>query len=92
MVQTAVPTVAPLWVRVHVPLNVPVLLVLNVTVPVGVVAPVDAVLTTVALQLVGVLSRTETGEQLTVVVVPCTLMPTGRLNDPLLPVCTLSPP
>jgi len=57
-------------VRVHVPMNVPVLLVLKLTVPVGVVAPVVVVLTTVALQLVAVLSRTEAGEQLTVVLVP----------------------
>ena len=56
--------------RVHVPMNVPVLLVLKLTVPVGVVAPVVVVLTTVALQLVAVLSRTEAGEQLTVVLVP----------------------
>jgi hypothetical protein len=72
--------------------KVPVLLVVNVTVPVGVVAPVAAVLTTVALQLVGVLSRTDEGEQLTVVAVPCTVTPTGRLNVPLLPTWTPSPP
>ena len=72
--------------------KVPVLLVVKVTVPVGVVAPVAAVLTTVAAQLVAVLSRTEAGEQLTVVLVPCTVIPTGRLNVPLLPVWTLSPP
>jgi hypothetical protein len=72
--------------------KVPVLLVVKVTVPVGVVAPVAAVLTTVPVQLVGVLSRTDAGEQLTVVLVPCTVIPTGRLNVPLLPVWTLSPP
>ena len=70
VVQTAVPTVVPLWVRVHIPANAPVLLVLKLTVPVGVLAPVVAVLTTVALQLVAILSRTEAGEQLTVVLVP----------------------
>jgi hypothetical protein len=73
-------------------MKVPVLLEVKVTVPVGVVAPVAAVLTTVAVQLVGVLSRTDAGVQLTAVLVPCTVIPTGRLNMPLLPVWTLSPP
>ena len=70
-----------------VPLNVPVLLVVNVTVPVG-VPEVDV---TVAVQLVGVLSGTLEGAQLTVVVVAFTVTPTARLKVPVLPVWTLSP-
>ena len=55
--------------RVHlVALNVPVLLVVKPTVPVGVVG-LALVSVTVAVQVVGVLSRTLDGEQLTDVVV-----------------------
>ena len=55
--------------RVHVVLlKVPVLLVVKVTVPVGVTAPVPEASATVAEQLVGVLSRTLAGVQVTVVV------------------------
>jgi len=49
-------------------LNVPVLLVVKPTVPVGVVG-LALVSVTVAVQVVGVLSRTLDGEQLTDVVV-----------------------
>ena len=63
-------------------LKVPVELVWKVTVPVE----VPLVEVTVAVQLVGVLSRTLAGEQVTVVVVGNTVTPTGRLNVPLLPV------
>ena len=63
-------------------LKVPVLLVVNETVPVG-VPEVDV---TVAVQLVAVLSSTLAGEQMTVVVVGNTLWPTARLKVPLLPV------
>lgn len=62
-------------------LKVPVLLVVNATVPVG-VPDVDV---TVAVQLVGVLSNTLAGEQLIVVVVGDTFWPTGRLKVPTLP-------
>ncbi len=48
--------------------KVPVLLVVNVTIPVGVIAPVPEESATVAVQLVAVLSRTLAGEQATVVV------------------------
>ena len=66
----------------------PVLLVVNATVPLG-VPDVDV---TVAVQLVGVLSNTVAGEQLTVVVVGDTLWPTGRLKVPKLPAWTVLPP
>ena len=49
--------------------KVPVLLVVKVTVPVGVIAPVPEESATVAVQLVAVLSGTLAGEQDTVVVV-----------------------
>jgi hypothetical protein len=71
-------------------LKVPVLLVVKVTVPVGVTAPVPELSTTVAVHVEATLSRTLAGEQATVVVVE-------RIVDAivkvlLLPVCTLSPP
>ena len=54
--------------RVHVVLlNVPVLLLENVTVPVGVIAPVPDASATVAVQVLAVLSRTLAGEHATVV-------------------------
>jgi hypothetical protein len=59
--------------------KVPVLLVVKVTVPVG-VPELDE---TVAVQLVGVLSKTLAGEQLTVVLVAATM--TATLKVPLLP-------
>ena len=69
---------------VHVPLGV------KVTVPVGAVAPVVDVSDTVAVQLVGVLSRTLAGAHDTVVVVD--LIVDVTVNAALvLPVWTLSP-
>jgi len=49
-------------------LNVPVLLLVNVTVPVGVTAPVPELSATVAVHVLAVLSRTLAGEHATVVV------------------------
>jgi hypothetical protein len=63
-------------------LNVPVLLVVKVTVPVG-VPELDE---TVAVQLVGVLSNTLVGMQLTAVVVVNTVTGTATLKVPLLPI------
>ena len=68
----------------------PVELVVNVTVPVGTIAPVPEESATVAVQLEAVLSRTLAGEHATVVVVD--LRVEARVNEPLLPVWTLSPP
>ena len=68
----------------------PVLLVVNVTVPVGVTPPVPEESATVAVQLVAVLSGTLAGEQATVVVVVLGL--TARVNVPLLPVWVESLP
>ena len=65
-------------------LNVPVLLVVTVTVPVGVIAPVPEESATVAVQLVGVLSNTLAGEHDTVVLVD--LIVEARVKLPLLPV------
>ena len=62
----------------------PVELVVNVTVPVGVTAPVPDESATVAVQLVGVLSSTLAGEHETVVVVVRFVEAT--VNVPLLPV------
>ena len=78
--------------RVHVVLlKLPVLLVVNVTVPVGVTPPVPEASVTVAVQLVGVLSTTLAGVHDTVVVVDLIFEVT--VNAALvLPVCTLSPP
>ncbi len=64
--------------------NVPVELVVNVTVPVGVTAPVPEESATVAVQLVAVLSRTLAGAHATVVVVALIVEATVKL--PLLPV------
>jgi len=69
--------------------KVPVLLVVKVTVPVGVIAPVPEESATVAVQLVAVLSGTLAGEQDTVVVV--VLAVTARVNVPLLVVWLESP-
>ena len=78
--------------RVHdVALNVPVLFVVKLTVPVGVVG-VALVSVTVAVQVVGVLSKTLAKEQLTDVVVECSgVTPTPRVNVPVLPLWTESP-
>jgi hypothetical protein len=68
---------------------VPVELVVNVTVPVGVMPPVPEESATVAVQLDAVLSRTLAGEQVTAVVVVLGL--TARVNVPLLLVWLESP-
>ena len=65
---------APVPARVHVPPGV------NVTVPVGVVAPDVDVSVTVAVQLVAWLTKTVDGVHATVVVVGCT--PTVIVNVP----------
>ena len=65
-------------------LKVPVLLVVNVTVPVGVTAPVPEASATVAVQVLAVLSRTLAGEQATVV--EEARMVDARVKVPLLPV------
>jgi hypothetical protein len=78
--------------RVHVVLlKVPVLLLLKVTVPVGVIAPVPEESATAAVQVVATLSKTLAGEHETVVVVERLVEVT--VNAALvLPVWTLSPP
>lgn len=58
-------------VRVQVPANVPVPLLRNDTIPVGVVALVELVSVTFALQLVTSLATTVDGLQVTVVTVVC---------------------
>jgi hypothetical protein len=63
-------------------LNVPVLLVANVTVPVGVIAPVPEESATVAVHVEATLSRTLAGEHATVVVLA--RMVDASVNDPLL--------
>jgi hypothetical protein len=69
--------------------NVPVELVVKVTAPVGLTAPVPELSATVAVQVDATLSRTLAGEQFTVVVVD--LIVDASVNAPLLPVWTLSP-
>jgi hypothetical protein len=71
-------------------LNVPVLLLENVTVPVGVIAPVPDASATVAVQVLAVLSRTLAGEHATVV--EDERMVDASVKVPLLPECTESPP
>ena len=71
-------------------LNVPVLLLENVTVPVGVTAPVPEASATVAVQVLAVLSRTLAGEHATVV--EDARIVDASVNVPLLPECTESPP
>jgi hypothetical protein len=71
-------------------LNVPVELLVKVTVPVGVTAPVPEESATVAVHVDATLSRTLAGEQAIVVVLD--LMVDARVNVPLLPVCIESPP
>jgi hypothetical protein len=71
--------------RVHVvELNVPVLLLVNVTVPVGVTAPAPEASDTVAVHVDAEPLLTEAGEQDTVVVLARIVDAT--VNDPLLPV------
>jgi hypothetical protein len=65
-------------------LKVPVLLVVNVTVPVGVTPPAPEASATVAVQVLAVLSRTLAGEQATVV--EDARMVEASVNVPLLPV------
>jgi hypothetical protein len=65
-------------------LKVPVELVVKVTVPVGVMAPVPELSATVAVQVLALLSGTLAGEQATVVVVARFV--DARVNVPLLPV------
>ena len=65
-------------------LKVPVELLVNVTVPVGVIAPVPEASVTVAVQLVGVLSRTLAGEH--VMLVALARMVEATVKVPLLPV------
>ena len=78
--------------RVHVVLlKVPVLFVVKVTVPVGVMAPVPEASLTVAVQLVGVLSRTLAGVQDTVVVEALIVDVTVKAAL-VLPVWTVLPP
>jgi len=69
--------------------KVPVLLVVKVTVPVGVIPPVPEESATVAVQLLAVLSGTLAGEQATVVVVDLGL--TASVKVPLLLVWLESP-
>ena len=64
--------------------NVPVLLVVSVTVPVGVTGPVPELSATVAVQVLALLSGTLAGEQATVVVVARFVE--ARVKVPLLPV------
>ncbi len=84
--------------KVHdVALNVPVLLLVKLTVPVGVTAPAPEESATVTVQVLGVLSRnvlgvlsrTLAGEHDTLVALARRVE--ARLNVPLLPVWTLSP-
>ena len=76
--------------NVHdVALNEPVLLVVKLTLPIGVTAPAPEASATATVHVDGVLSRTLAGEQVTVAVVA--LIVDARVNDPLLPVWTLSP-
>ena len=65
-------------------MKVPVLLVVNVTVPVGTIPPVPEESATVAVQLVATLSRTLAGLQETAVVV--VLRVEAKVKVPLLPV------
>jgi hypothetical protein len=70
--------------------KVPVELVVKLTVPVGVMAPVPDESATVAVHVLGVLSRTLAGEHATVVVVVRRVE--ARVKLPLLPVWLESPP
>ena len=70
-------------------LKEPVLLVVKLTLPVGVTAPAPDASVTVTAHVLGVLSSTLAGEQVTLVAEA--LMVDARLKVPLLPVWTLSP-
>jgi len=65
-------------------LKVPVLLLVKVTVPVGVTAPVPEESATVAVHVLGVLSKTLVGEHATLVVLA--RMVDANVKVPLLPV------
>jgi len=64
-------------------LNVPVLLLVKLTVPVGVTAPAPEESATVTVQVVADPVFTEAGEQVTAVVVA--RLVEARVNEPLLP-------
>ena len=64
-------------------LNVPVLLLVKLTVPVGVTAPAPEESATVTVQVVADPVFTDAGEQVTAVVVA--RLVEARLNEPLLP-------
>ena len=64
-------------------LNVPVLLLVKLTLPVGVTAPAPEASATVTVQVVADPVFTEAGEQVTAVVVA--RLVEARLNEPLLP-------
>ena len=66
------------------------LLVVKVTVPVGVTAPVPDASATVAVQVDATLSKTLAGLQATVVLLA--LIVDASVKVPLLPECTESPP
>ena len=71
--------------KVHdVALNEPVLFDVKLTLPVGVTAPAPEASATVTVQVLGVLSRTLAGEQVTVVVVA--RLVEASVKVPLLPV------
>lgn len=71
-------------------LKVPAAFVLKVTMPVGVTAPAPEASVTVAVQVVDWSTVTDAGAHETVV--EDALMFEVTVNDPLLPVWTLSPP
>jgi hypothetical protein len=68
----------------------PVLLLENVTMPVGVIAPVPEESETVTVQVVACPVLTPAGAHATLV--PEVLLVEARVKVPLLPLCTLSPP
>ena len=81
--------------RVHVAdgLKLPVLFVVKLTVPVGTVG-LDEVSTTRAVHVVAVVTKTEPGEQVTLVCVGWAVVTATVivLDVPMLPLCVASPP
>jgi hypothetical protein len=73
----------------EVALNVPVLLLVKLTDPVGVIPPVPDASVTVTVQVDATLSRTLAGEHVTLVLDARSVE--ASVNVPLLPVCMLSP-
>ena len=71
-------------------LNVPVELVVKLTVPVGTIPPAPEASVTVAVHVDGVLSSTLAGAHVTEVA--DALIVDASVNEPLLPVWTVSPP